>query len=108
MAEGAKAWREPDGTYAIYGRTYENRALIRQLGGKWDAEKRCWRGLTRDAARRVAAVMVRARCEAYCHEPEAEIWVTEKELEDGVLRRPFCGLCDAFKPCKPRLWPLEE
>jgi hypothetical protein len=93
-----QAWPRKDGMFFIVGKTFYDKDLLKRLGAKWNQEKRGWVG-TRAAAEAVHAdIMVRAKVAAYCHTPEAEIWVSEREVQQGMTDRNFCGYCDSHAP----------
>lgn len=58
-----------DGTLVISGKTYEHRAVLKQLGAKWDAKTKKWVGIldTKENHAKLKTLKMQRRC-GFCGE----------------------------------------
>jgi hypothetical protein len=109
-------WEENDpmGLYCVGGDTYPIKDKLKEeLGASWAASRKLWlvpknvKSLEFFRANRISKRFKVLR-EAFCHEPEANIYVTEDEIakigtepfiKEVLIPSQFCGNCDSHYGC---------
>lgn len=86
--------------YRICGKTYPIKEKIKALGGIWNHEKQYWMVLNteknlQELRKLRISLRVKVKREAFCHEPESEVYVDTADLQRGFTEPKFCGNCDS-------------
>jgi hypothetical protein len=92
------AYKNIDGTFSLHGKTFHSKERIKELGGKWDAEKRHWNISENALLELKPLLMIKVRLAAHCHEDEEIRFVTHKEVACGFAREG-CSRCDTPATC---------
>lgn len=99
--------------YHIAGKTYAIKEQIKEMKGVWASTKKQWLvAATIENLNKLRALgirlKVRVRREAFCHDPEEEVYVDSEELKMGFILDNFCGNCDSAYRKQVKIYQLPE
>ena len=93
---GRYAFKRDTGEWEVHGNCYPIRGNLVELGGEFRNRSWLLPDNTEESLKELGIeIRVRVRRDAFCHEPEALIYVGDKEPERGYVTDSYCTRCDS-------------
>jgi len=90
------AYKNKDGTFDLFGKTYNLKEKIKSVGGSWNGAT--WRISEESVLELKPLLMIKVRLDKHCHEEEGLHYATHKEVACGYMK-VGCSHCDTSAIC---------
>jgi len=98
------AYKNKDGTFDLFGKTYSLKDSIKAAGGSWNGAT--WRITEESVLILKPLLMIKVRVDKHCHEEEGLHYATHKEVACGFMQLG-CSMCDTPATCGSAVKILE-